>query len=173
MLYNNYIIDNIELNLLKNKYNILVYIPQNKLFSKSEIGSLANLDVFYQGLTWAKTENCEILIKLDCDYLIEGDIKTALYENIKNTDSIVFGYNDNELSSISCKFLALYIPSWTLNYPMACLNFYIKNEITVYLDIWFYELIKTLSGNNKSKKWITYNTSLDYLHSGICQLKKD
>ena len=42
-----------------------------------------------------------------------------------------------------------------------------------YLDIWFYELIKTLSGNNKSKKWITYNTSLDYLHSGICQLKKD
>mgnify|MGYP006382498647 CR=1 FL=1 len=34
-----------------------------------------------------------------------------------------------------------------------------------------YELIKTLSGNNKSEKWIKFNNSLDYLHSGFHAIK--
>jgi hypothetical protein len=143
------------------------------LYSKDGIGSIADLDIFYTGLTWAKNEKCDLLIKLDCDYSVEFNIKEKLNECIKESDSITYGCINTELNTFSCKFLVLYVPSWTLNYPISCLNFYISNEITVYLDIWFYELVKTLSGNNKSIKWVIYNNSLDYLHSGFYQLNKE
>jgi hypothetical protein len=173
LLYNNYLINQNELERLKNIYNIAIYTPENKLYSKDGIGSIADLDIFYTGLTWAKNENCDLLIKLDCDYSVEFNIKEKLIECIKESDSITYGCTNTELNTFSCKFLVLYVQSWTLNYPISCLNFYISNEITVYLDIWFYELVKTLSGNNKSIKWVIYNNSLDYLHSGFYQLNKE
>lgn len=170
LLYNNYLINDNMIEMLKETYNISVYSPKNKLYSNEGIGSLADLDVFYIGLTWAKNNELDLLIKLNCDYIINIDIHKKLINGIKESDSITYCFNDNDLNSFSNKFIVLYVPCWTLNYPMSCFNFCISNEITVFIDIWLYELIKTLSGNNKSVKWIIYNNSLDYLHSGYYQL---
>jgi hypothetical protein len=170
-VYNNYVISNEEIESLKEKYKFEYYNPETKLWNKEEIGNVADIDVFYQGLKYGAEVLVDGIIKIDLTESLTFNLN-SLNNIIKSTDCLTLCVNKIE-HKFNSKFIYLNVLGWTEHFPIATFNFYIENEITTYLDLWLYELTKTLSGNNKSKLWSEYSKSVDYLHSGYVNFKSD
>jgi hypothetical protein len=172
LLYNNFKLSKTEISVLIEKYKIHSYMPETELWNNNAIGNLADLDVFYRGLLWANENTIDMLIKVNDNFNISFNIQEKILDAINISESITYANTTkNELNQLATDFICLYVQAWSKTYPLICLRFAIENELTVYTYFWLYELIKTLSGNNKSEKWIKFNNSLDYLHSGFHAIK--
>lgn len=163
-----------ELKKLCDQYNVDFYSTNSPMFYKEQVGSVGDTNAIYQGLLWAKQNNIEILVKLSRRLIPCYEWKTDLIELVKSSDAITFSsYCTKDPFNIRTECMGMYVPAWTKQYPLQCMQFTIENEIPIFAEFWFHELTKTLSGNNYSEKWFNYckQNKFGYLHSGYAHWK--
>lgn len=158
-----------ELKMLCDFYGVDFYSSSKKVYYNEFIGGLRETNTLYIGLQWAKSNNLEILVKLNADLIPCKEWVTELKQLACNTDASIFGlYNVDMPYNLQSNCVAMNVDIWIKNYPLQCLQFQLENELTVLFDCWLYELAKTLSGNNYSEKWLSYikESKHGYLKSG-------
>ena len=160
-----------ELKALCKSYNVDFYSPARQQFIFDGIGSVGDLHAFYQGLIWAKQNNVELLVKISRRLIPCYEWKTNLINLIKESDATAYSaYCTKDPFNMRTELLGLYVPAYTQQYPLTCMQFSILNDYAVFAEFWWHELVKRISGNNWSDKWFNYikNSKHGYDHSGYC-----
>ena len=134
-----------------------LYSTPERMWHREKVGVLGDTNSFLVGLTWARDNRFDLLLKLSRRMVVISEFADRLRRLATESDGFTFGnYCTADDFPLRTECMAMCVKAWSSDYPISQLHAVLSHRLPVFAEYWFHDLARMLAYANASGKFRRY-----------------